>query len=492
MEPMAQPELELALTTTHACPVAAQLSPGSKDPENTISIAQWILSLDPADDPADKKGCLVKNCQQKINEEVAGCVYCKAHEFEPLGPVPFDEVQQALIDLRDSTNFDGWMYYNEEGHVKEGWDRLETYAAIEQLSQCYGIEVEDGKLVAMNLGDCHLSGRLPASIAKLDTLEWLNLATNELEGSLPAHIGSPSCLPKLKMLSVFDNPQLGGIIDTKWLIEGEVCEVSGCHWSMQLPYITGASLSSVDISDVFSYAPHEAVGKERVQCAVTEITKQHVDYARFTAHLSAPLAAQTNLWGLWQYTWLTALRKIKSGYLFVFVNEKHIQGPSVTELVFTNDESGQTMCMPQEGHITSTNDVEGRSFKSKFLTRKYVDGERDEKEGIFKTGEQLCQEHNFDPSYGFDDEGWDFPQGTKGLNILDFERRHLEAVSKKYKLPTVFISFRSFYPFGVQVARPNWFPYSGVEAPLGKVRFSKMHNRLWIHNSQQTGCCAVA
>jgi hypothetical protein len=61
------------------------------------------------------------------------------------------------------------------------------------------------------------TGTLPPSLAKLDTLESLWLASNEnLGGFLPAHMGSGSCLPSLKMLNVQGNTQLGGVIDARF------------------------------------------------------------------------------------------------------------------------------------------------------------------------------------------------------------------------------------------------------------------------------------
>jgi hypothetical protein len=79
----------------------------------------------------------------------------------------------------------------------------------------------------------------------------LNLGGNDLHGFLPAHIGSPSCLPNLKALSVYNNENLGGVIDRGFLMRGEVCEAFGCHWSMRLPFISGASLSSADLSSIY-------------------------------------------------------------------------------------------------------------------------------------------------------------------------------------------------------------------------------------------------
>jgi hypothetical protein len=62
-----------------------------------------------------------------------------------LGHASFEEVRQVLIDFRDSTGYEDWMYYDGEDHVKRGWERLETYTHPRQLNNCYGLEVEDDR-----------------------------------------------------------------------------------------------------------------------------------------------------------------------------------------------------------------------------------------------------------------------------------------------------------------------------------------------------------
>jgi hypothetical protein len=87
------------------------------------------------------------------------------------------------------------------------------------------------------------------------------------------------------------------------------------------------------------------------------------------------------------------------------------------------------------------------------------------------SGRAWCKEQCFDPSQGFADEGWGFEEGEEASGILDWERRHLASVSKKHGLQTVFISNgldeMNDFACMVQVPRPSWYPYDGLEAPLG-------------------------
>jgi hypothetical protein len=108
----------------------------------------------------------------------------------------------------------------------------------------------------------------------------------------------------------------------------------------------------------------------------------------------------------------------------------------------------------------------------------YTEGKVDDREwssnkGSFMSGRAWCKVQNFDPSLGLADEGWGFVKDEKASGILDWERRHLASVSKKHGLQTVFVG-TYYYWQGTpcelrmqQVARPSWYQYDGLEAPLG-------------------------
>jgi hypothetical protein len=435
------------------------------------------------------------------------------HEHHPVGKASFEVVRQVLIDIRESTGFLGWKDTrgcDTDEYIKTGWDKLETYKTLEELAYhpepggfvgVVGVEIQSlpdegaasntplTETWILNLAHHNLTGMLPRSLAKLDTLRALVLCDNNLEGFLPAHMGSVSCLPSLKALDVQNNKQLGGVLDANFLANCSGCFASNCHRSMQLPFLSGASLSSFNIERIFTSAPKAVVSEGRGQGKVAFLypkgSPQHIgteeeqdqmdgQYRKHTDHLQGLwqeqgakgsyeewLSKGINKWCCWQETWLSELRQLHKGYLFVFITpEKYIDEdptPGSGELLtFTNKQS----------------------FETKFKSKMYTEGKVDDREwssskGSFMSGRVWCKEQCFDPSLGLADEGWGFEEGEEALGILDWERRHLASVSKKHGLQTVFIttacidSVHEDPEIMIQVTRPSWFPYEGLKAPLG-------------------------
>jgi hypothetical protein len=287
-------------------------------------------------------------------------------------------------------------------------------------------------------------------------------------------MGSASCLPSLKILRVRCNEQLGGVLDARFLANGEI-DTYNCHRSMQWPFLSGASLSSYDILGIFKQAPKTVVSEERAQGKVaflypkgsakntgTEDEQDQMDrqYRQYTDHLQVLwreqgvvgsydewLAEHITKWCCWEETWLSELRQLRKGYLFVFV---------------TLENKLRWMGL--------------QSFETKFKSKMYTEGKVDDRDwsstkGSFMSGRAWCREQCFDPSFGFADEGWGFEEGEEASGIMDWERRHLASVSKKHGLQTVFIASDGNVDKDggkmVQVARPSWYPYDGLEAPLG-------------------------
>jgi hypothetical protein len=280
-------------------------------------------------------------------------------------------------------------------------------------------------------------------------------------------------------LSVTDNRQLGGVIDARFLANSEMCDTIGCHRSMQFPFLSGASLSSFNIHGIFEYAPKAVVSEERAQGKVaflypkgspkntgTEDEQDEMDrqYRKYTDHLQELwreqgaegryeewLTAHISKWCCWAETWLSELRQLRKGYLFVFVTpekEWKCSGLGSTKVI----------------------EINKQSFETKFKSRMYTDGKVDDREwssskGSFMSGRAWCKEQCFDPSQGFADTGWGFEEGEEASGILDWERRHLASVSIRHGLQTVFVSTAG--DIMVQVTRPSWYPYDGLEAPLG-------------------------
>jgi hypothetical protein len=471
-----------AQTETKAKAEIDRANADEKDLQQLAQSSQKSVQQLPSVDDL-KKWCMVMGCINAIDETVCGSGYCVEHEHHPVGKATFEVVRQVLIDIRESTGHVEWT------SKKTDWDKLETYTTIEELGQCGGVTMRDGKLVKIDLESCNLTGTLPPSLAKLDTLEELYIWRNDLRGLLPAHIGSVSCLPSLKDLQVEGNKQLGGVIDVCFLANSEDCDASGCHRSMQFPFLSGASLSSFNIQGIFAKAPKAVVGEERAQGKVTFLypkgspkntgTEEEQDqmdrqYRQYTDHLQELwreqgaegsyeewLTEHISKWCCWAETWLSELRQLRKGYLFVFVTpEKDAKHGG------EYDDNYEPI---YEEWINKL------SFETKFKSKMYTEGKVDDREwssskGSFMSGRAWCREQCFDPSRGFADEGWGFEEGEEASGIMDWERRHLASVSKKHGLQTVFISTGKKYDGRenmVQVTRPSWYPYAGLEAPLG-------------------------
>ncbi|MCB0427994.1 MAG: Two component regulator three Y domain protein, partial [Mangrovimonas sp.] len=92
--------------------------------------------------------------------------------------------KEALISFYNSTNGSHW---------NTTWD-LES-----PVESWYGVTVEDGKVVALELFKNNLEGQLPESIGALVNLRKLNLGFNRLSGKLPQTITSLSNLEELDL-----------------------------------------------------------------------------------------------------------------------------------------------------------------------------------------------------------------------------------------------------------------------------------------------------
>jgi hypothetical protein len=65
----------------------------------------------------------------------------------------FTSEKEALLAVRDATHFTGW-----KKHAKAGWGCLERYTEVQQLGLCYGVTIGGGRVTALKLDDCDLSG----------------------------------------------------------------------------------------------------------------------------------------------------------------------------------------------------------------------------------------------------------------------------------------------------------------------------------------------
>lgn len=97
-----------------------------------------------------------------------------------------DQVElNALKALWQSTNGASWTN-------NSGWpdaDNWPTAATATQMDNWYGITVAYGDIIGVNLSDNNLNGVLPAQLGSLTRLQQLYLQKNKLSGSLPAELG---------------------------------------------------------------------------------------------------------------------------------------------------------------------------------------------------------------------------------------------------------------------------------------------------------------
>ena len=97
-------------------------------------------------------------------------------------------IRQALIDLYNATNGDGWTN-------NSGWKNPPLYTDGFALpgteGTWYGVHTNGGTSLGINLNTNHLVGTLPASIGTLTSLVSLNLHTNTLSGTAARGTGEP-------------------------------------------------------------------------------------------------------------------------------------------------------------------------------------------------------------------------------------------------------------------------------------------------------------
>jgi hypothetical protein len=375
-------------------------------------------------------------------------------------PIP-KKTRDALVDLRDGLGHGGWT------RCKRGWDQLhseEKMKFMDQLGGVGGLMLNDkDDLVGISLYDCNLEGMfvravnpcsaltlisegsLSQSLLDLHALEILYLRGNKIAGPVPTVTGAGfpgESLSSLKVLDLGGNKELAGNIDREFLAHCVHLDVSKCHWeNMKWPFLSGASLSSSDMSSIFIHAPKAVVSKDRIQGHVKCIYPADSRYQEVTKHLEEIwqgsdkskyetfeewLEENNESWALWQETWLTELMKIKRGWLYVFCGSQ--------------------------------------SFRDKFENQGYMNGGKNW-EGKELTGPELCKEQDFNPAFKM-------PEGTKALSILDWERAMIVRCAQENNLKVVFMGS---FSMGRQIPRPEWYkPFDAeLEAPPLKYAHGK-------------------
>jgi len=108
-----------------------------------------------------------------------------------------DEVSQreviALLELKAKT----------KGHLwNNPWDQSKP------ISTWHGVTVKDGKVVALDLSNNNLQGKIPITIGNLRYLEVLDLSGNTIQGKVP---GLFRKFENLKVVNLSDNALAGDI-----------------------------------------------------------------------------------------------------------------------------------------------------------------------------------------------------------------------------------------------------------------------------------------
>ena len=138
--------------------------------------------------------------------------------------VPQEELT-ALYDLFRATGGADWTF-------KYGWERYDGVPCVNtDPTKWYGVTVEGGRVVRLELAGNNLVGRLPESIGAFKALRALWVQHNEIEGAVPFEIGQLTELHslylqrnKLKRLPPsidrLTKLQLLGLLENNWDVGG--------------------------------------------------------------------------------------------------------------------------------------------------------------------------------------------------------------------------------------------------------------------------------
>ena len=101
--------------------------------------------------------------------------------------------KEVLVKLYKATNGNEWI---------NKWDLSSSVATW------YGVKLQNGKVVSINLSNNNLTGEIPGEIVKLKSLQELNLYKNNISGAIPSDIGN---LSELRILNLSFNKLSGNI-----------------------------------------------------------------------------------------------------------------------------------------------------------------------------------------------------------------------------------------------------------------------------------------
>ena len=107
----------------------------------------------------------------------------------------------ALLELQDRTKGHLWTHK---------WDRDTP------ISEWYGVTIEDGKLIGLDLSNNNLHGKIPLTIGNLKHLEYLNLSNNKISGKMPKLFRK---LKALKTMNLAGNQLKGSMPKTIYQLQ---------------------------------------------------------------------------------------------------------------------------------------------------------------------------------------------------------------------------------------------------------------------------------
>ena len=123
---------------------------------------------------------------------------CDRDAPEPLTPlletVPAQQASVAEVDRATLVNF----HRATDGHR---WRRRDGWLSNAPIGTWYGVTVEGGRVVRLDLADNNLRGRLPKVVAQLSGLRVLRLDNNRLWGRIPPELGNLAGLRELVLSS---------------------------------------------------------------------------------------------------------------------------------------------------------------------------------------------------------------------------------------------------------------------------------------------------
>ena len=146
-----------------------------------------------------------------------GCTNMESYSFmlAPDNSLQIDSI--ALVELYYATDGPNWTN-------NENW-------LTGPLDTWYGVTVQNGRVVLLNLNNNNLVGTLPSRIGKLSALQEFVLWGNQLMGELPGELGTMSSLVTLDLgLNQFVGeipPQLGELSNLEELFIGSGSQLSG-------------------------------------------------------------------------------------------------------------------------------------------------------------------------------------------------------------------------------------------------------------------------